>query len=346
MKQEEHLLEKDQEENDELYEHYSFIIDKGQETVRIDKFLLSKIPNTSRNKIQNACKDDNIIVNERPVKSNYKIKPCDRISVMLPYPMREIELIPQDLPIDIVYEDDTLAIVNKPANMVVHPAFGNYTGTLVNALMFHFQNLPERSREEFDRPGLVHRIDKHTTGLLVIAKTEDALSNLMSQFYHKTTQRKYWALVWGRIKEEEGTISNFIGRSPKDRKIIMVFKDDHEGGKWAVTHYKVIQRFDYTTLVECILETGRTHQIRVHMKHIGHPLFHDLEYGGDKALVGPNTSNYRKFIENCFQLIPGQALHAKTLGFVHPKTKEKMLFDSELPDGFSKLLNKLSSFYL
>lgn len=339
MQQEEQL----EEQSEELYEHFSFKVDKGQEMVRIDKFLLDKMPNTSRNRIQNSCKSGNVIVNGITIKQNYKVKPGDTISIVMPYPIREIELIPQDIPIEIVYEDDDLAVVYKPADMVVHPAYGNYTGTLVNAMMFHFQNLPDKKEGFFGRPGLVHRIDKHTTGLLVIAKTEYALTNLAKQFYDKTTKRKYWALVWGNVKEEEGTISNYVGRSPKNRKIITVF-DNEEDGKIAITHYKVLERFNYFTLVECVLETGRTHQIRVHMKHIGHPLFHDLEYGGDSILVGPNTASYKKFIQNCFELLPGQALHAKILGFTQPSTSKELLFDSELPKGFEKLLDKIRKF--
>lgn len=326
-----------------MYEHYSFVVDRGQTMIRIDKFLFEKISDISRNQIQNACKSEHVFVNDLPVKSNYKAKPGDRISFRMPHPAREIELIPENIPIDIVYEDDSLAVINKPPNMVVHPAYGNYTGTLVNALMYHFQNLPQRENTQSDRPGIVHRIDKHTTGLLVIAKSEEALSNLMGQFFHKTTERKYWALVWGNIKEEEGTITNYLGRSPRDRKIITVFENPEEGKK-AVTHYKVLERYQITTLVECRLETGRTHQIRVHMKHIGHPLFHDIEYGGDKILFGNNTANYKKFILNCFSMLPGQALHAKTLGFTHPKTGERMRFDSDLPKSFQMIIERMRIF--
>lgn len=329
-----------EDQSEDLFEHFSFTVDKGQEMVRIDKFLLDRMPNTSRNKIQNSCKSGNILVNKVAVKQNYKVKPLDNISVVMPYPIREIELIPENIPIDIVYEDDELAVVYKPANMVVHPAYGNYTGTLVNAMMYHFQHLPEKKEGFYGRPGLVHRIDKHTTGLLVIAKTEYALTNLAKQFFDKTTQRKYWALVWGNVKEDTGTITNYLGRSPKNRKVITVF-DNENDGKIAITHYKVLERFTYFTLVECQLETGRTHQIRVHLKHIGHPLFHDLEYGGDSILQGPNTANYKKFIYNCFELIEGQALHAKTLGFEHPITQQAILLNSELPEGFQRLLEKI-----
>lgn len=330
-------------DNQLLFEHYFFEVDRGQAMIRIDKFLSEKISDISRNQVQNACKANEITVNGETIKANYKIKPGDKISYKMPYPDREIELIPQDIPIDIVYEDDSLAVINKPPNMVVHPAYGNYTGTLVNALMFYFKDLPQREDALFDRPGIVHRIDKHTTGLLVVAKTDMALSNLMSQFFHKTTERKYWALVWGNLKEDEGTITNYLGRSPKDRKVITVF-DNETDGKLAITHYKVLERFRIMTLVECQLETGRTHQIRVHMKHIGHPLFHDLEYGGDKILFGSNTANYKKFIQNCFELIPGQALHAKTLGFTHPVTQERMTFNSSLPENFEIIIDKLRTF--
>lgn len=333
----------DEKEENELFEHYSFDVDKGQAMIRIDKFLFEKIPDISRNQVQNACKAGEVIVNGIAVSSNYKIKPSDKISFMMSHPDREIELIPEDIPLDIIYEDDSLAVINKQPNMVVHPAYGNYSGTLVNALMYHFNNLPERESALFARPGIVHRIDKHTTGLLVIAKTETALSDLMQQFFHKTTERKYWALVWGNVKNDSGTIQNYLGRSRKDRKIITVFDNESEG-KMAITHYKVLERFRFATLVECQLETGRTHQIRVHMKHIGHPLFHDLEYGGDKILFGLNTSKYKQFINHCFNLIPGQALHAKTLGFVHPVTKERMLFDSELPLGYQTIIDKLRKF--
>lgn len=325
-------------EEEELFEHYRFKADPGQVIVRIDKFLIDRLPNTSRNKIQVAAKSGNILANGQKVKQNYKVKPGDEISIVMPYPVREIELIPQNIPIEIVYEDDALAVVNKPSNMVVHPGYGNYTGTLVNALVYHFDNLPHRIQDYFGRPGLVHRLDKHTTGLMVIAKTEQALTNLAKQFYDRTTERKYWALVWGDVKED-GTITGNIGRSLKNRKVMSIFPEgDH--GKHAVTHYKVIERFGLVTLVECRLETGRTHQIRAHMKHIGHPLFNDLEYGGDSILKGTTSAKYKKFIENCFELIPGQALHAKTLGFQHPVTQEYMRFDSQLPIGFESILEK------
>lgn len=338
----EHVEEFDQEE-EELYEHHRFKADKGQEMIRIDKFLLDRMPNTSRNKIQQAAKNGNVLVNKVVVKQNYKIKPGDEVSIVLPYPVREIELIPQDIPIEIVYEDDQLVIVNKPADMVVHPGYGNYTGTLVNAMVYHFDHLPSMPNDYYGRPGLVHRLDKHTTGLMVIAKTEHALTHLAKQFYDRTTERRYHALVWGDVKEDEGTITGHIGRSLKNRKVMTVFEDG-EHGKHAVTHYKVIERFGLVTLVECKLETGRTHQIRAHMKHIGHPLFHDLEYGGDQIVRGTLHTKYKQFIENCFELIPGQALHAKTLGLKQPETGEWLQFDSELPEGYKTILQKWKNY--
>jgi 23S rRNA pseudouridine1911/1915/1917 synthase len=330
----------DEVENDEeeLFEHYKIKADPGQLVVRIDKFLLDRLPNTSRNKIQVAARNGNVYANGQPVKQNYKVKPGDEIAIVMPYPVREIELIPQDIPIDIVYEDDALVVVNKQANMVVHPGYGNYTGTMVNALVFHFDNLPQRIHDYFGRPGLVHRLDKHTTGLMVVAKTELALTILAKQFYDRTTERRYHALVWGDVVAD-GTVTGNIGRSLKNRKVMAIFPEgDH--GKHAVTHYKVLERFGLVTLIECKLETGRTHQIRAHMKHIGHPLFNDLEYGGDTIVRGTPSAKYKKFIENCFELIPGQALHAKTLGFEQPVTHEYMRFDSELPEGFQLILEK------
>lgn len=327
-----------EETSEELYEHHRFVADLGQEVVRIDKFLIDRMPNTSRNKIQSAAKSGNIRVNDVTVKQNYKIKPGDEVSIVLPFPVRELELIPQDIPLDIVYEDDHVVVVNKPDDMVVHPGYGNYKGTLVNALVYHFDNLPHKLQDYYGRPGLVHRLDKHTTGLLVVAKTEKALNDLAKQFHDRTTERRYWALVWGDV-EEDGTVTGHLGRSLKNRKLMTVFPDG-EYGKHAVTHYKVLERFGYVTLVECKLETGRTHQIRVHMKHIGHPLFNDLEYGGDKILKGTTSAKYKSFIQNCFDLLPGQALHAKTLGFTHPATGELMQFNSELPDNYKKVLHK------
>jgi 23S rRNA pseudouridine1911/1915/1917 synthase len=296
------------------------------------------LANTSRNKIQLAAKNGNILVNGEKVKQNYKVKPKDEISIVLPYPIREIELIAEDIPLDIIFEDDYLVVVNKPSNMVVHPGYGNYTGTMVNALVYHFDNLPSRVQDYFGRPGLVHRLDKHTTGVMVVAKTENTLTHLAKQFYDRTTERRYWALVWGDVTED-GTVTGNIGRSLKNRKVMSIFPDG-DYGKHAVTHYKVLERFGLVTLVECKLETGRTHQIRAHMKHIGHPLFHDLEYGGDAILKGTTHSKYKSFIDNCFSLLDGQALHAKTLGFEHPETKEFLQFNSELPNGFAQVLEK------
>lgn len=336
MQEDVDVIEQDEEE---LYEHYRFKADPGQEVLRIDKYLLDRLPNTSRNKIQVAAKNGNILVNAKTVKQNYKIKPGDEVSLVLPYPVREIELIPQDIPIDIVYEDDEVLVLNKQSNMVVHPGYGNYSGTLVNALVYHFDNLPVRNDNYAGRPGLVHRLDKHTTGVMVIAKTEHALTNLAKQFYDRTTDRRYHALVWGDVALDEGRIEGNIGRSLKNRKMMTVFPEG-DYGKHAVTHYKVLRRYSLVTLVECKLETGRTHQIRAHMKYIGHPLFNDLEYGGDSAVKGLQSQKYKAFLDNCFALIPGQALHAKTLGFDHPATKERLFFDSELPEGFRQVLEK------
>jgi 23S rRNA pseudouridine1911/1915/1917 synthase len=331
-------LEFESEQEEELYEHHRFRADPGQEMIRIDKFLIDRLANTSRNKIQVAARNGNIYVNAKKVKQNYRVKPGDEIAIVLPYPIRELKLIPQNIPIDIVYEDDQCLVVNKPANMVVHPGYGNYTGTLVNALVYHIDNLPKPPKDYFGRPGLVHRIDKHTTGLLVVAKTELALTDLASQFFERTTERIYYALVWGEI-EQDGTIVGNIGRSQKNRKVMTVYTDENNG-KHAVTHYKVLERFGPVTLVECRLETGRTHQIRVHFQYIGHPLFNDLEYGGNKILNGPKSSSYTKFIQNCFDLIKGQALHAKTLGFKHPVSKEFLKFESDLPDEFKNVLGQ------
>jgi len=327
-------------EEDELYEHFRFEVTKGQLLLRIDKFLMNLIPNATRNKIQNAATAGDIYVNDVPVKSNYRVKPFDVVRIMLSHPPFENRVDPEDIPLDIVYEDAALLLINKPAGLVVHPGHGNYTGTLVNALAFHFENLPMNSSE---RPGLVHRIDKDTTGLLVIAKTESAMTHLAKQFEAKTSEREYVAMVWGNIKEEEGTIEGNIARHVKDRMQMSVFEDP-EIGKPAVTHYKVLERFGYVTLVSCVLETGRTHQIRVHMKHIGHPLFNDARYGGDLILKGTTFTKYKQFIDNCFKLLPRQALHAKTLGFVHPTTGTMMRFDTELPQDMKDLIEKWRSY--
>ena len=289
---------------------------KGQQPLRVDKYLMNYIENATRSKIQQAAKDGNIYVNDVTVKSNYKVKPNDVVRVLFEHPPYEFLLVPEDIPLTIVYEDDALLVVNKPAGMVVHPGHGNYSGTLINALTFHFDNLPNNSS---NRPGLVHRIDKDTSGLLVVAKTEEAMTHLAKQFFDKTSEREYIALVWGDVKEDQGTIEGAIGRHPKNRLQNTVFiGDDAHKGKPAVTHYKVLERFGYVTLVSCKLETGRTHQIRVHLKHIGHTLFNDERYGGDRILKGTSFSKYKQFVENCFSILPRQALHAKTLGFVHP----------------------------
>ncbi|MCU4165809.1 RluA family pseudouridine synthase [Carboxylicivirga caseinilyticus] len=326
------------EESNELFEHYRFVADPGQKPLRIDKFLVNRIENASRNKIQEAAAAGNIRVNDNPVKANYKIKANEVITIVMSYPPREIEIIPENIPLDIIYEDDDLIVLNKKPGMVVHPGHGNYTGTMVNALAYHLKDLPLFNSQD-PRPGLVHRIDKDTSGLLVIAKTEHAKNFLARQFFEKTSKRTYRAIVWGQPKEDEGTIVGNIGRSLKDRKQMAVFEDG-ERGKPAVTHYTVLERLGYVTLVECRLETGRTHQIRVHMKHIGHPLFNDERYGGDQILKGTTFTKYKQFVQNCFNILPRQALHAKTLGFVHPTTKEFMSFDSELPDDMVQAIEK------
>jgi 23S rRNA pseudouridine1911/1915/1917 synthase len=327
-----------EEEEQELYEHYRVVADKGQELLRIDKFLMDRVPNTSRTKLQVAAANGNIRVNGVTVKPNYRVKPEDDISIVLPYPQREIELIPQDIPIEILYEDDTLVIVNKPADMVVHPGYGNYTGTLVNALVYHFGKLPESNDAIPNRPGLVHRLDKHTTGVMVIAKTEQALTHLSLQFYERTIDRRYVALAWGDI-EEDGTITGNIGRSLKNRKVMSIFPEG-DFGKHAVTHYKVLERLNYVTLVECKLETGRTHQIRAHFQHIGHPLFNDPEYGGNKILKGTTFTKYKQFVMNNFELLPRQALHARKLELTHPATGERMNFESPMPEDMTTVLNR------
>lgn len=324
--------------DDDLYEHYAFTAVKGQKPLRIDKYLMNFIENATRNKIQAAAKNGSIYVNDIPVKSNYKVKPFDEIRVLFEHPPYEYLLTPEDIPLNIVYEDDDLLVVNKEAGMVVHPGHGNYSGTLINALIYHFDNLPNNSS---NRPGLVHRIDKDTSGLLVIAKTEAAMANLSKQFFNKTSEREYIAIVWGNIEEDEGTIEGNIGRHPKNRLQNTVYLDDDEGkGKPAVTHYKVIERLGYVTLVSCKLETGRTHQIRVHMKHIGHTLFNDARYGGEKILKGTTFSKYKQFVDNCFKILPRQALHAKTLGFEHPTTGKFMSFDSEIPQDMQECIAK------
>ncbi len=323
---------------EELYEHFNLVVDKGQGLLRIDKFLVNRMENASRNRIQTAADEGNILVNGKAVKSSYKVKPLDEISIVMPYPPRELEIIPEDIPIDILYEDDDVIIINKEAGLVVHPGFGNYTGTLVNALTFHLKDLPLFQNGDM-RAGLVHRIDKNTSGILVIAKNERAHARLARQFFDHTISRVYNALVWGNLPQDEGTITGHIGRSLRDRLKMAVFEDG-SNGKHAVTHYKVLERFGYVTLVECRLETGRTHQIRVHFEHIGHPLFNDERYGGDRILKGTTFSKYKQFIENCFEIMPRHALHARSLGFTHPSTGKEVYFESDPPQDMRTVLDK------
>lgn len=326
-----------EEEEQDLFEHFNIVVDKGQSLLRIDKFLMHRIENASRNRIQNAIDAGNVLVNKQQVKASYKVKPMDEISIVYAQPPRDTEVYPEDIPIDIVYEDEDLLVVNKPAGMVVHPGFNNYTGTLVNALAFHFEQLPTLPGND-GRPGLVHRIDKDTSGLLLISKNEITMTKLAKQFFDHSITRKYLALAWGDI-EKDGRIEGYIGRSLKNR-IIQDIYDDEDKGKWSVTNYKVLERLNYVTLVACQLETGRTHQIRAHMKHIGHTLFSDATYGGDKILKGTTFSKYKQFVANCFQLMPRQALHAQTLGFIHPTTQQYMEFEAPLPADFEAVLNK------
>lgn len=325
-------------EEDEMYEHHRIVADRGQTLMRLDHYLKHHLSNVTRTKLQNAIETESVKVNDKPVKSSYKIKPFDVITVSMPHPPRETDIVPENIPLNIVYEDDEVLVLNKPAGMVVHPAYGNWSGTVVNALVYHFQHLPTGRNGEA-RPGLIHRIDKDTSGLLVIAKTEYSMAHIARQFFEHTTERTYFALVWGEPKTTEGTIAGHIGRSARDRKVMDVYEDGSQG-KHAVTHYKVLKTFKYVSLVQCNLETGRTHQIRAHFQHIGHPLFSDSVYGGDKILRGTTSGSYRAFVENCFQLMPRQALHAKSLGFEHPKTKKWMQFDSELPEDFQAVLAK------
>ena len=332
------MAEEDLGDQQELFEHYRFKADPGQSLLRIDKFLSDRIENSSRTRIQNAANAGNILVNNNQVKPNYRIKPGDIVQVVLPTPPREIELIPENIPLNIIYEDDDVLVVNKEPGMVVHPAYGNYTGTLVNALMWHFKDLPLFSTGE-SRPGLVHRIDKNTSGILVIAKNEFALNRLSKQFFDRTTDRKYNALVWGIPDPPEGTITGNVGRNIKDRKIMQVFRDESEG-KTAITHYRVLENLGYISLVECKLETGRTHQIRVHFSHIKHPLFNDEEYGGNQIIKGTTFTKYQQFIRNCFKILPRQALHAKSLAFDHPVTGKRLSFDSGLPDDMQQVIEK------
>lgn len=322
----------------ELFEHHRFKVDPGQSAIRIDKYIFSRMENTSRTRIQNAADAGNILVNNKPVKPNYRVKPGDIIQIVLPDPPREIELIPENIPINIIYEDDDVVVVNKEAGMVVHPAYGNYRGTLVNALMWHFKDLPLFSTGEL-RPGLVHRIDKNTSGILVIAKNELALNRLSKQFYDRTTDRKYIAIVWGVPDPREGTITGHVGRNVKDRKIMQVFPHGSQG-KHAISHYRVIEDLGYISIVECKLETGRTHQIRVHFSHIRHPLFNDDEYGGNQILKGTSFTKYQQFVRNCFKILPRQALHAKSLAFDHPVSGKRLFFDSELPADMQNIIDK------
>lgn len=335
---EELLDEEDNCAEPEMYEHHRIEAENGQNLLRVDKFLMTRLPNASRTKIQEAADAGNIRVNGNPVKSSYKVKPRDIVTVMMAYPRREIEIIPEDIPLDIVYEDEALLVVNKPAGMVVHPSYGHYSGTLVNALAWHLRGNPLFNAAD-PRPGLVHRIDKDTSGLLVVAKTEKAKNHLAAQFFHKTSSRRYIAVCWGNLESETGTITGNIGRSLANRKVMACFPDGSHG-KPAVTHWRVLERLGYVNVVECILETGRTHQIRAHFKHIRHPLFNDKDYGGDEILKGTTFAKYRQFVQNCFDTCPRQALHAKTLGFNHPLTGERLSFDSPLPDDMRRLIEK------
>lgn len=323
----------------ELYEHFRFVADKGQELLRVDKFLVDRMQHASRSRIQQAADAQCILVNGRPVKSNYRVKPLDVVQIVMDRPRYENEIIAENIPLDIVYEDDTVLVVNKPAGLVVHPGHGNYTGTLVNALAWHFKDNPDYDVSD-PRLGLVHRIDKDTSGLLVVAKTPEAKTCLGAQFFAKTTKREYYALVWGIPSPASGTVDTMIGRNPKDRLQMAVLPDDDPNAKHAVTHYEVIEPLTHVALVRCVLETGRTHQIRVHMRHLGHPLFADARYGGDKVLRGVPSATYRRFVDGCFEACPRQALHARTLGFVHPKTGEEMFFSAPLPDDFENLLSR------
>lgn len=326
----------------ELYEHFRFVADKGQELLRVDKFLVDRMHGSSRSRIRQAADADCILVNGQPVKANYRVKPLDVVQIVMDRPRYENEIIAEDIPLDIVYEDDTVLVVNKPAGLVVHPGHGNYTGTLVNALAWHFKDNPNYDVSD-PRLGLVHRIDKDTSGLLVVAKTPEAKTHLGAQFFAKTTKREYNALVWGIPDPAQGTVDTLIGRNPKDRLQMAVLPADDPNGKHAVTHYEVIEPLTHVALVRCVLETGRTHQIRVHMRHLGHPLFNDARYGGDKVLRGVPSATYKRFIDGCFEACPRQALHARTLGFVHPRTGAEMFFSAPLPADFESLLARWRS---
>ncbi len=322
-----------------MYEHFRFVADKGQQLLRVDKFLVDHMQKASRNRIQQAAEAGCILVNGKPVKSNYRVKPDDVITIVMDRPRYEFEVVAEDIPLDIVYEDDYVLVVNKPAGLVVHPGHGNYSGTLVNALAWHFRNNPDYDSND-PRMGLVHRIDKDTSGLLVVAKTPDAKTHLGRQFFNKTTKREYVAVVWGTPSPAEGTVRSNIGRDLRDRLRMAVFPEGGEVGKHAVTHYEVMERLGYVSAVKCVLETGRTHQIRVHMLHMGHPLFNDARYGGDEILRGTTSAKYRQFVKNCFDVCPRQALHARTLGFVHPVTGEEMFFSCPVPPDMSAMIER------
>ena len=335
-------INNDDEQDDELFEHHRMVADPKQSLVRLDKFLMYRLPNVTRTKIQGGITEGFIKVNEKQVKANYRVHPADVITVSLPQPPRDTDIVPEDIALNIVYEDEWLMIINKPAGMVVHPAYQNWSGTLVNALAYHFKNLPTMPGND-GRPGLVHRIDKDTSGLLVIAKDEVTLTHLAKQFFDHSIERTYCALVWGVPDPPSGTINKNVGRSLKDRRVTTVFPDN-DMGRHAVTHYQLMQDFRYVSLVQCKLETGRTHQIRAHMKYLGHPLFNDAMYGGDQVLKGTIFSKYKQFVENCFNIIPRQALHARTLGFIHPKSNEWMQFECELPDDFKEAIERWENY--
>ena len=331
----------EEEEENNLYEYQKLLVDKGQSPIRIDVFLQERMVGVSRNRIQNACKEGRVLVNDNPIKANYKVRPLDTIQVMLSQPYEELQLIPEDLHLDIVYEDEEVILINKPAGMVMHPGHGNLHGTLVNGLMYLKDTWPDINGST--RPGIVHRIDKNTSGIIIAGKTEEALTKLSKQFFDHTIDREYIALVWGDLAEDQGRIVGNIARDPKNRLKFFVDKDG-QFGKWAATNYEVIKRYGYVTLIRCKLETGRTHQIRVHLRYIGHPLFNDFTYGGDQIVYGTVYAKYKQFVENCFKLIPSQALHAKSLGFTHPKSGERMLFDVPLPEGFQKIIDKWDTY--
>lgn len=329
----------EREDEQELFEHHRILCDPGQSLIRLDKFLFDRLANTSRSRIQAAAKAGSVLVNGKAAKPSQKVKPMDEISIVLPYPQREVELLPENIPLSILYEDAHLLVIDKPAGLVVHPGHGNWSGTLVNALLYHFGKLPGVPGAEIPRPGLVHRLDKDTSGVMVVGKDEETLAHLARQFFDRTTDRRYNALVWGDLPADEGTVEGHIGRSPKDRTMQWVFPEG-EQGKPATTHWRVLERFRYVTLVECKLETGRTHQIRVHMQYLGHPLFNDATYGGDRVLKGTTFTKYKQFVANCFTLLPRQALHARTLSFDHPVTGQRMHFQSALPADMESVLER------